>query len=110
MKINSGKSHILFPVNDVVIFNIDNNAITSENKDKLLDIVLDSRFSFEDGINNFYKRASRKLNTLARFAPYMSPEHRKTIMKAFVTYQFGFCYLVWISHNRGLNSKINLHE
>ena len=41
----------------------------------------------------------------------MCPEKRKTVMKAFVTSQFGYLSLVWMFHNKGLNNKINsLHE
>ena len=35
----------------------------------------------------------------------------KTIMKAYVITQFGYCTLVWMFHSTGLNNKINyLHE
>ena len=41
----------------------------------------------------------------------MCLEKRKTIMKASVTSEFGYCPLVWMFHIRGLNNKINsLHE
>ena len=32
---------------------------------------------------------------------------KKTFMKAFVTSQFEYCYLVWMFHSRGLNNRIN---
>ena len=43
MKINSGKSHILFSGNDDVSVNIDNHAIIFKNKNELLGIILDSK-------------------------------------------------------------------
>ena len=111
MKINSGKSHILFSGNDNVSANIDNHTIISENKNELLGIILDSKLSFEDHINNLCKKASQKLNALARIAPYMCLEKRKTVMKAYKISQFGYCFLVWMFHSRDLNNKINsLHE
>ena len=58
MKINSGKSHILFPGNDNVSTNIDVHVIISGNKNELLGIILDSKLSFEDRINNICKKAS----------------------------------------------------
>ena len=48
MKTNGGKIHILFPGNDFVSLNIDNDAITSESKNELLGTVLNSKLSFED--------------------------------------------------------------
>ena len=111
MKINSGKSHILFSGNDNVSANTDNHTIISENKNELLGIILDSKLSFEDHINNICKKASQKLNALARIAPYMCLEKRKTVMKAYIASQFGYCPLVWMFHSRILNNKINsLHE
>ena len=43
IKINSGKIHILFPRNDNVNANIDDNTIISENNNELLGITLDSK-------------------------------------------------------------------
>ena len=94
MKINSGKSHILFSRNDNVSTNIDDNTIISEKKNELLGIILDSKLSFEDHINNLCKKASQKLNALARVAPHLCLEKTKTVMKTFVTSQFGYCPLV----------------
>ena len=71
MNINSGKSHILFSGNDNVSANIDDNTITSEDKNELQVIILDSKLSFEDQINNLCRKASQKLNALARVAPYV---------------------------------------
>ena len=71
---------------------------------------MDSKLSFEDHKSNICKKASQKLNALARIASYMCLK-RKTVMKAFVTSQFGSCPLVWMFHSRDLNNKINsFHE
>ena len=107
MKIYSGKSHVLYSGND----NIDDHIMISQNKNELLGIILGSKLSFEDHINSLCKKASQKLNALARIAPYVCLEKRKTVMKAYITSQFGYCPLVWMFHSRSLNNKINsLHE
>ena len=93
MKTNSGKCHILFSGNGNVNANIEDNTTISQNKNELLDIILDSKLSFEEHINNL-KKASQKLIALARAASYMCLEKRKTVMIAFVTFQFGYCFLV----------------
>ena len=67
MKINSGKIHILFSGNDNVSTNIDNHTIISENKNELLGIILDSKLSFEDHINN----RNKKIQKLDAVGPYM---------------------------------------
>ena len=107
VKINTEKSHILFSWNDNASANIDDNTIISGNKNELLGIILDSKLSFKDQIKNLCKKASYKLNTLARVAPYMCLKKRKTVLKAFVISQFCYCHLVWMFHSRGHNSKIN---
>ena len=55
MKINSGKSHMLFSGND----NIDDHIMISQYKNELLGIILGSKLSFEDHINNLCKNASQ---------------------------------------------------
>ena len=111
VKIYSAKRYILFSGNDNVSAIIDNITIISENKTELQGIMLDSKLSFKDHIDNLRKKTSQKLNALARVAPYMCLEERETVIKAFVTSKFGYCPLVWIFHSRGLNNKINsLHE
>ena len=105
------KSHILFSGNDNVSANIDDHTIISKTKNELLCIILDSKISFGDQINNLCKKASQKLNALARIAPYICLEKRKPVMKAYIISQFGYCLLIWMFHSRGLNNKINyLHE
>ena len=68
---------------------------------------MDSNLTFENHINNICKRASQKLNALAKVAPYMNMQKRRIIMKSFVTSQFGYCSLIWMFHSRRLNNKIN---
>ena len=105
MKINSGKSHILFSGNDNVSANIDNHTIISENKNELLGIILDLKLSCEDHINNLCKKASQNLNALARIASYMCLEKMKTVMKSYIASQFGYCPLVWMFHREVLTIK-----
>ena len=77
----------------------------------LFGITIDSNLTFENHINNICKRASQKLNALARVAPYMNTQKRRILMKSFVTSQFGYCVLIWMFHSRHLNNKISsIHE
>ena len=44
-------------------------------------------------------------NTLVRVFPYMRFEKGRTTMKTFPTFQLRWCPLIWMFHNRNLNSK-----
>ena len=100
MKVNTGKTHLLLSGNSRARTTIDNNYTESEDEKVLLGITIDANLTFENHINSVCKKASQKLNALAR-----------TIMKPFVTSQFGYCLLIWMLLSRCLNNKLNsIHE
>ena len=94
MKANTDKSHLLLSGNSNLTANIDGNVIESEGNQVLLGITIDSNISFNKHINNLCKKASVKLNALARIAGYMDFPKRRLIMKAFITSQFGYSPLI----------------
>ena len=69
MKVNTGKSHLLLSGNSRATATIDNSYIESEDEEVLLGITIDSNLTFENHIRNICKKASQKLNALARIAP-----------------------------------------
>ena len=110
MKVNTDKSHLLSSGNASLTSNIDNDLIESENEQVLLGVTVDSNLSFEKHINNLCKKASQKLNALARISGYINLQKRRVIMKSFIS-QFGYCPLSWMFHSKRLNNKINsTHE
>ena len=111
MKVNTDKSHLLLSGNASQTSKIDNNLIESENEQVLLVVTIDSNLSFEKHINNLCKKASQKLNPLARISGYINLQKRRVIMKSFITSQFGYCPLNWMFFSKRLNNKINsIHE
>ena len=111
MKVSTGKSHLLLSGNSRATATIDNSYIESEDEQVLLGTTIDSNLTFENHIRNICKKASQKLNALARIAPYMIIQKRRTIMKSFVTSQFSYCLLICMFHSRRLNNKINsIHD
>ena len=94
MKVNTGKSHLLFSGNSRTTAAIDNSYIELEDEQVLLGIAIDSNLAFENHINSICKKAYEKLNALARIAPYMNIQKRITIMKSFVTSRFSYCPLI----------------
>ena len=60
MKVNAGKSHLLVSRNVRATAKSDNNYTESEKEQVLLGITLDSNLTFENHINNIFKRAIQK--------------------------------------------------
>ena len=111
MKANTDKSHLLLSVDNNLTVKIDGNIIESEDEQVLLGVTIDSNLSFNKHVNNLCKKASAKLNALARISNYMDLPKRRIIMKSFITSQFSYCPLIWMFHSRALNGKINaIHE
>ena len=81
--------------------------IYNSNSEKVLGVTFDNKLTFKEHIDNLCRKANQKLHALGRIANYMSFKQRKTIMNAFISSQFNYCPLVWLCHNRSLNSQIN---
>ena len=111
MKINPEKFHLLMSTTKDLQIDICNESIANSHKEKLLGVIIDNNLSFEEHVENLCKKASQKINALARLASYMNFEQRKLILNSFITSHFSYCSLVWMFHSRRLNNKINaLHE
>ena len=59
-------------------------------KQELLGTTIDSNLSFEQHVSNIYKKASQKLNALARISSSMDIQKRRAIMKSFITLQLSY--------------------
>ena len=85
MKVNMDKSHLLMSGNSKVISVIDSNLIESENEQVLLGVLIDSKLTYKSHVNNICKKASQKINALARISSYLDIQKRRTLMKSFIT-------------------------
>ena len=62
-------------------------------------------------LSRFVKKASQKLNALARMPSSWKFKQRKLLLNAFITVHFSYPPVVWMFHSRKLNNGINhLHE
>ena len=78
---------------------------------KILGVEIDRTLSFDEYIASLRKKAGKKLSVLGRSSNFMCTNKKRVLMKAFIEAQFGYCPLIWMFHNRGVNNKINhLHE
>ena len=110
MKLNTDKCHLLLNSQEPNTLRIGDFHINNSLSEKILGITFDCKLKFNKRIEDICQKISKKLNALARLAPYMETT-KKRIMNAFFKSQFNYCPLVWMFCSRSLNTKINrLHE
>ena len=107
LKANPDKCHLLINTDENVALKIKNETITNSSNEKLLGILFNNKFDFDEHVTSLCRKASQKLNALARVAQYTNLAQRRLIMNAFIFSQFGYCPLVWMFHSRKLNNRIN---
>ena len=81
LKANPGKSQLLLTSKDKVFIEINDTVIKSSSSKKLLGVLIDNKFTFNEHVSKLCKKANNKLHTLARISKYMTKD--KLIMNAF---------------------------
>ena len=95
MKANSDKSHLIMSCAEETTAMIDSFLpIDYRKAEVLLGITIDHELKFDNHVNRLCKKASLKLNALARIAPFMNVSKKQIIMKSFIESQFEYCPLI----------------
>ena len=111
LKTNPDKYHVLLSKASETQLIVKNVPIASSCCEKLLGIKIDHKLSFEPHVESLCKKASQKLNALARLTSSLKFKQRKLLLNAFITAQFSYAPAVWMFHSRKLNNRINhIHE
>ena len=61
--------------------------------------------TFDYHISGLCKKASKRINALAKVSQYMNLLKRKIIMNAFFDSQFKYCPLIWMCHSALIKEK-----
>ena len=111
LKSNPGKCRLLINTYEIVALKLKMKLLLAVlMKNYLVYYSITSLISMNISLH-LCRKASQKLNALARVAQYMNLAHHRLIMNAFIFGQFGYCPLVWMFHSRKLNNHINnIHE
>ena len=84
------KCHLLLINTDEnVALKMKNETITNSSNEKLIRILFNNKFDFDDHVTSLCRKASQMSNALARVAHYMNLAQRRLIMNAFI-------FSVWI--------------
>ena len=90
---------------------VNRQIVKEEDKMKMLGVTIGNQLKFNDHIKIVCKEAAKKVNALARIAPYLKEDKRKLLLKTFVLTFFNYCSLVWMYCSRKNNKLINyIHE
>ena len=83
---NPGKCQLF--LSSTVDVSIDDTSITASKKETFLGIIFDSVLNFDEHFSSLCNRTSKKLHVLGTIASSISFEKRKTLMEAFIEFQF----------------------
>ena len=83
-KANPDKCHLPINTDENVSLKIKNETITNSSNEKLLRILFNNKFDFDEHVTLFSRKASQKLNALARVSHYMNLAQSRLIMNAFI--------------------------
>ena len=72
LKANPNKCHLLTNTVENVGIKLKYETITNSSSQKLLGILFNNKFDFDEHVTSLCRRASQKLNALARVAHYMN--------------------------------------
>ena len=100
MKANSGKCHFLSSLDMNTKISFSSFDIENAHSPKLLGVTIDRMLNFHDYVANICKKASAKISTMTRVFPYMLLNQRKLIMTVIVMFQFCYCPLTCMNHNK----------
>ena len=80
---NADKCHFLVSASQEINLNVNNFEIKSSDCEKLLGVKFDSKLRFDQYITDLYRRARRKIRTLAKVTPVTNLPKRRLLMNSF---------------------------
>ena len=94
LKAYPDQCHLLINTDKNVTLKTKNETITNSSNQKLLGILFDNKFDFDEHVTSLSRKGSQKSNTLARVVHYMYLVQHRLIMNGFIFSRFGYCPLV----------------
>ena len=88
MKANPDKCHFICSTHGKVNITDEHQKICNRSCEKLLDVRFDSKLTFDAHINDICKKASPKLNTLAKITLCMDLNRKRLLLNSFFMSQF----------------------
>ena len=87
------------------------STIKASKEKVLLGVRYDNDLTFKEHVTSICSKTNQKLHALTRVLKYLRLQTHHILIKSFITTQFSYCPIVWMCHDRSLNSKVNrIHE
>ena len=80
--------------NEKTKINIAEFSIENSDCEELLGVKIDNKLRFDCHVPDMCKKANRKINALARIAPFININKRPILMNSFFRSQFHYCPLI----------------
>ena len=88
-----------------------NEKLSSTCIERFFGIKIDNKLTLEEHVERLCKKASQKVNAVARISSLMRFEQRKRMVNLFIISHFSHYPLVWMFHSRRINNRIDhVHE
>ena len=100
LKANPGKWDSLLSSKTPIDVSIGDALLKTSTKETFFGILIDSELSFNRHVSSICSKASKKLHALGCIATFMSFKKCRTLMKAFIEFQFNYCPLIWMFQSR----------
>ena len=109
MKLNADKCHFMIfgEKTDKMKLHVGKAVIEESDEETLLGVILDTKLNFKTHLQTLCKKASQKLHALSRISIFMESKKLKLMMNTFIMSQFSYSPLIWMFHDKNINSKIN---
>ena len=96
---NPDKCHLLVSTHEKPKINIGEFSIENSDCKKLLGVKIDNKLMFDCHASDMCKKAIRKINALARIAPFININKRRILINLFFRSEFNYCPLIWMCHS-----------
>ena len=108
MKANSDKFHLFLSDKKSHQVDICNEKFSKSTwSEKFLGIKINNKLTFEGHEERLCKKASQKVNAVARISSLIRFEQRKPIVNLVIISHLSYCPLAWMFHSRRLNNRID---
>ena len=109
MRLNYSKCHLIVCGHkyESMICKIGNTQVIETHLVKRLGMKIEPELTFYKQMEIVCKKASQKLNAFSQICAIIPFHKRKILMNAFFDSQFSYSPLVWMFHNRQINTRIN---